>query len=452
VEKPVVTDAQKAKAATDAIARDANAIGGAPTDDARRDATLKAVKTLEDQVSALPESQRAAVMKASQESVEKITGGLNLLGKEQTGTAVASLSRTAEKLGQKDVDLLAAPVARALPGMVKGHEDNTSELTRGIHDAITQGDGALFGAAVTRQLAANGEKALAKRTSDATAGGIKDVRQAFDDQQAKADELNMQLAGFVADWGPTRTPEEIEAGIKAFQDRNKDVYGQLEDAADKMVKTQDGVAYVDKHKADYSAVAPSSVPVGRGTSATIPGEQPLMEATNSFVDRADRYLATSTGQEALGKAMDQSARGEPSILDSISQRSGAVGGAKSVVEKVGTVAVNYVANKVSRMAQAGQWEEAAATLKKLGPFVDPKKLEGMTSALQRGATLGADRFSTEFAKEAGNLKMTLGKDTPLGRAFGGLGLVVSGASLVNGIANFKDGDIQERMQTLASLA
>jgi hypothetical protein len=65
-----------------------------------------------------------------------------------------------------------------------------------------------------------------------------------------------------------------------------------------------------------------------------------------------------------------------------------------------------------------------------------------------------EEFSQAFAKQTGSLKTSLGGDTDtrLGKALGGLGLVVGGAALATNLSKFTELELKEQINTLSGLA
>jgi len=259
-------------------------------DDART-AGLRATETVRDALVGKSPAEQKKILDAVGPELTTITKGLNTLSGDQTKQAVRNLAQAGEAVGRDNVDALAHPVAAGLNDLKAGHGDNLGELKDGLKDAITNGDGALFGAA----LATNAPSSVRGDLEGAVRDGIKDVREDFEGAQADVDQRNGELANIQQNFASSLSPEALEAGGDAFRREHAETYDKGAAAAAKQASVLEGAGLLSS----------------RTTGDT------RDEADKSLAE-IHRVASHEVGQRAIGRALANEARGAGSFLSDAS--------------------------------------------------------------------------------------------------------------------------------------
>ena len=284
----------------------------ATTDEAKCAAAKNGAQTIEDQLKGKDPAVQKAILDRTQQDVADITASFDKLSRDETKEEVGHLNRACESLGQDNAKQFTDAVAQGYQRMAQGHDDNDTEFTDGIKDAVKRGDGALFGSALTESLATTGQTHLAEHVADATASGIKEVREDYEKAKQKADKLDAELGMTVQSWQGVFSEEEIQAGIDSFREAHKDAYGDLESKAGTMASTLEGSAYGlaarDRmgdfgHKSDLveqTQIAMQEIPALSHTDA---GASKIADAATATADGKTTFLTEANA--LAGRMVDK---------------------------------------------------------------------------------------------------------------------------------------------------
>jgi hypothetical protein len=269
----------------------ADRVTSARTDDARRTAAREAAAAVRGALTeAKDPATKKAILEKSQAALRTIGGGLDKLSGADTRTALKDLAVAAETVGPAHVDALARPLAQAMPAFVAGHGSNRGELTAALQDNVKAGAGALLGAALGRQLrSVDGN--LARDVEGAVGRGIEQLRKDFTGVAGEVAARDGELAAMASQWGGVLSPDQVEAGTRAFHKEHPE-YARRDQQAAALARTLAGVGYAEQHRL--------------GGELGVQGRRVLGELPE--------LAHSDVGARTIGAALHAEARGETTFL------------------------------------------------------------------------------------------------------------------------------------------
>jgi hypothetical protein len=269
----------------------ADRLAAARTDDEKRDAARAATAAVRDVVTqAKDPATRQAILGRSQDALRTIGAGLDTLSRAETKAALQDLSAAAEAAGPAHVDALARPLARGMPAFVAGHGKNRDELTAALQDNVKAGAGTLLGAALGRQLRGV-DAGLARDVGGAVGRGLGALREDFAKTATDVAARDGELAAMAQQWGATLSPDQLQAGTRAFQ-REHGEYARRDTQAAALAKALAGVGYADQHRMGG----------------------PLGEEGGKALGQLPELARSDAGARAIGAALVQESRGQTTFL------------------------------------------------------------------------------------------------------------------------------------------
>lgn len=222
-------------------------IDSARTDEDKRAAARAAAAAVKDTVTqAQDPAAKREILARSPDALRSIGAGLDKLSRADTKSALQDLAAAAESAGPAHVDTLARPLAAALPRFVAGHPANRGELTAALRDSVKEGSGALLGAALGRHLR-RVDNDLARDVEGAVGRGIGALRDDFAKTSSAVVARDGELAAVVSRWGGAMSPDQVEAGTRAFHLEHPE-YVQRDQQAAALAKALAGVGYAEQHR------------------------------------------------------------------------------------------------------------------------------------------------------------------------------------------------------------
>jgi len=277
------------------------------TPEARR-GTVAATEQLSYLIAGQPPEVQAAVLRGAQAELAQLTRQLEHLSHEETGRAVAALTRVANSVGSDQVRLLTDTMARELPEVLASDRGRSEGRVLGaMQDAIEGGDGALLATAMARSLENDGHTELATEVHERAAESVAVVRERYSEARAEVDARNAELALVQTTWSGALDEDAQQAGMEAFLQQHEGDYAELDEATAVLAATLEG--------ASYGMTAPAGLSEDTDRSAFV-----------GAVAMVPELARTEAGSAVIVDAMSRSAEGRASFLDG-SQRLSRIRGA-----------------------------------------------------------------------------------------------------------------------------
>lgn len=363
--------------------------------------------------------KQAALIEASLPSIQEF-GRVTSLEDGRPDAAIvqgtlASLARASEGLTDYSRDRLATTFASKIPD-INLHTKKENGLSRAVKDAIKDGHGATFGVALSDALKKAGRPKASENVGQATTEGIRDAREDFEEASKKTDSLNEELARLTTGFAGSLDMKQVEAGAEAFRARHPE-YAELEEKSQKLSAALEGVGNAQ----------------GRSDL-----HEDLGDESNKAYEQLQKLGDTPAGQKALGDALEKEGAGGKSFLTKAKEGVRYAKDATTLAESAATVVakaagVRLLSEAKTNPARASQvFDGLRKTHDLFGVSAqDAALLSQNLKDIAAGAPNGiADLQKT--LKDTTPLVPGLAPDRAAGQAFRGLGVALSGFSVVTG--------------------
>lgn len=344
---------------------------------------------------------------------------------------VGALTRVAEKAGDEGAALLARTAARQFS------DESPVVLARHVEEAVKEGGGVRFAAALVEELAAAGKHSAAREVARATASGVAYVREQFDKAHDKVEELNKQLAHNIYASGQLLTPAEVTQASKAFYDKHADAYVRLEEAGRLLSTTL-------QEANDLCDAARTLEGAGTGESCG------LAEEAEAVLWRVVEVSQTEAGREAIAKALEEKADGRQTFLDTLI---GLGADSPDVVENVAIAVLRSAGEAAVAGARGGRADKLLEGLERSEKLfgVSPGQMKVIVHDLKELSHAGSTR-EVEWLTGQINGKLNdipaFDVRTNAGKSFRGLAFVLAGLNVGNGVSDWDRLDGWQRAQVL----
>lgn len=378
---------------------------------------VKAAAMLERQAAYLHDPQQLdALVKRVAPTLDEMASRVGRDGEngEQSRVVLGAFTRVAEKSGDEGVVLLARTVARHFP------DGKLEELDNSLEDAIKDGGGVRFAAALVKELEAVCKPEAARDVAEAAATGVRHLREQFDKAADKVEDLNKELAYKIYATGELLTPEQIKKASEAFYDRHADAYAQLEKAALALSTTLDGLQDIrdDAHPAMWEG------------SKELRG---LAKEAESVLREVPRLAETEVGRETIVRALEEQADGRLTFLDSVLELGG---NSPDFVQRVAVAYMRSVGEAAVDGVRGERLDKILEGVTKNAKLfgADPEQMHDIVRDLRILSTADRSKYVKRVTRRLNdnlNEVSAFNTNTRAGQAFRGVAVVFAGLSAGN---------------------
>lgn len=287
---------------------------------------------------------------------------------------------------------------------------NTAAYNPALIDALSVADhGIRLGIELTASLERAGRTEDAFTISSRLTFAVNEVRDDFQSAAETVQALNQELLILQQQWAGVLTEEQIAQGVAEFQERHKDEYKALEDAAAKLNHIFPGLAALE----------------GR---PELSGHGELEDLAERGVEQFEVYSQTQIGAETITDQVQKSGDGLPTWLDSVVSLAESVHGSAEAADNIVQLMFRAVAGQGAVLAQSQDTAGLAQVgLGLIDEFEHRAELEADSKAFLEAAGFTAEQaehlgqytsfnppttigpFLTEYAEQLGISTAELGE-------------------------------------------
>lgn len=230
------------------------------------------------QINIALENQSAEVQEAIlmniQPELENIGNSFSYIDQESSDQVVSELSQAAEKIGLSEssqggenIQLLTQPIAQGLDAEEWQSGFRTRKLAQSqerligengtdgsLGNAIKNGEGSLFTAALALSLHNENHEVAADQTiMGSMLFHSRNVRESYENAETPYIEKQGQLFFSIAQ-NPLYSEIAVAAGVENFHRKHHEVYGNYEDASQRLSANQNGAAYILAHSSSFQEI------------------------------------------------------------------------------------------------------------------------------------------------------------------------------------------------------
>ncbi len=373
---------------------------------------------------------------------------------EATEVAVELLADLADQGGPEMSETIARSLAEAVP-----NQSDLVKLDDKLHSLAEDGRGVTLAVDLVEELSEAGKLDAANELTDVVTTGIDALRSDYEDAQSRVDELNEELAYMVGNFEGLLTPEQKQAAIADFHERHAEEYEALERAAERFGQNVDAIAAVLDPDSPISAMGGDNLADLRES------------AHRAFINVLPRIAETAAGGQMVAEALEAQGRGEDTWLD-----------AATGIELSDEQVREYASDDIEALGindllslnhtMAGTLF-SGATLGLLGDTtnhddlvrgleryagrlgIDPELVSQINADVRALGALGENPDPAEVRRLQDRIRANtdeleaLDPNSRAGQAFRGFATVLGAVNAINGLSDFGDATLEERIGTIA---